>query len=134
MKIISNELVKKIIEVNDLEHYISIVVDYDKEDKYAEMSGEIYDELSKEDFAPNDIEAIRNIIDYEAEEYYIYTADEALECIFPEEQNQMLWNAFSWIESHSKISWLCSFIFSEREYYDYVDNLNNNYIISRIPL
>lgn len=134
---ITNGMVNKINKKHELYNEIRIFVDYEKEAEYSALQSEIYknlQDLSNDEFSCGDIECLLNIVDTESDEYYIYTADEALECVYPEDDFIMLHNAFNWIDSKQQIAWLCNFVFSEKLYYNHVNNLNDNYIISSIPL
>ena len=131
MKVITSELINRITQMNKMYKYISVVVDYDKEEEYSSMRNEIIEDLEKMEFTPKDIDSILNIVDEEeAEQYYIYEPEEIIEMMF--EDNQLLISAFYWIEGKQQVNWLCLNVFHTREYYNAVDNLNDNYIISTV--
>lgn len=140
MIILKKDLVKRIIEVKELDSYISTVVDYFKEEEYSNK----YDSLIKDlqslnyEFTNGDIKAILNIVD-EEKNYYIYDKDTIIEVLFPldDKKNELIVSAYSWIGDTNKIEWIINNVLevpSSRYFYDKVDNLNDNYIISTVMM
>ena len=140
MIILKKDLVKRIIEVKELDSYISTVVDYNKEEEYSNK----YDSLIKDlqslnyEFTNGDIKAILNIVD-EEKNYYIYDKETIIEVLFPldDKKNELIVSAYSWIGDTNKIEWIINNVLevsSSRYFYDKVDNLNDNYIISTVMM
>ena len=104
---LNKDLAKRIIEVKELDSYISTVVDYYKEEEYSNK----YDEVVKD----------------------------IIEVLFPldDKQNELIVSAYSWIGDTNKIDWIINNVLevpSSRYFYDKVDNLNDNYIISTVMM
>ena len=140
MIILKKDLVKRIIEVKELDSYISTVVDYNKEEEYSNK----YDSLIKDlqslnyEFTNGDIKAILNIVE-EEKNYYIYDKDTIIEVLFPldDKKNELIVSAYNWIGDTNKIEWIINNVLevpSSRYFYDKVDNLNDNYIISTVMM
>ena len=137
---LNKDLAKRIIEVKELDSYISTVVDYNKEEEYSNK----YDSLIKDlqslnyEFTNGDIKAILNIVD-EEKNYYIYDKETIIEVLFPldDKKNELIVSAYSWIGDTNKIEWIINNVLevpSSRYFYDKVDNLNDNYIISTVMM
>lgn len=138
MIVISSELVNEINKMKEIEEYISIVVDYKKEEEYIDIREKVLKDIQNlnSEFTGNDIGDILKIIDKEADEYYLYESDEVVEAIFPQDENNnnYIHSAFQWINSDNKIAWLINCVLTEKEHYNAIDNVNDNYIISSILL
>ena len=63
--IIKKDLAKRIMEVKELDSYISTVVDYSKEEEYSNKYDLLFRDLQNlnESFTNGDIRAILNIVD-----------------------------------------------------------------------
>lgn len=138
MIVISSELVNRINKMKEMEEYISIVVDYKKEEEYIDIREKVLEDIKNlnSEFTGNDIGDILKIIDKEADEYYLYESDEVVEAMFPQDENNnnYIHSAFAWINSDNKIAWLLNCVLTEKEHYNAIDNVNDNYIISSILL
>ena len=132
------ELAKEVKKVHD---YIMIIVDYDKEEKYSNLLNELNNELYKLDkennLSPNDKDAIIQVLQEseDIQELYLYDSDEIIEVLFPDtiKKNSIIQSAYNWIESSKKIEWLIMNVFeapSSKEWYNVIDNINDDYIIS----
>ena len=96
---LKKDLAKRIIEVKELNSYISTVVDYSKEEEYSNK----YDSLIKDiqslnsEFTNGDIKAILNIVD-EEKNYYIYDKETIMEILFPldDKKNELIVSAYTW--------------------------------------
>lgn len=132
------ELAKEVKKIHD---YIMIIVDYDKEEKYSNLLNELSNELYKldkeNDLSPNCKDAIIQVLQEseDIQELYLYDSDEIIEVLFPDtiKKNLIIQSAYNWIESSKKIEWLIMNVFeapSSKEWYNVIDNINDNYIIS----
>lgn len=139
MIILNEELTKRIIEVNKLGGYIDIVYDPEKEEEYSKNMQLIKDLLLlNNNLTLGDVNSIINIVE-EEKEYYIYDKDEIIEELFPagSKKNDLIISAYNWIGDTNKIDWIINNVLevpSNKYFYDKVDNLNNNYIISTVRL
>ena len=137
---LNKDLAKRIIEVKELDSYISTVVDYNKEEEYANKYNLLVKDLQSlnDEFTNGDIKGILNIVE-EEKNYYIYDKDEIIEELFPagSKKNDLIISAYNWIGDTNKIDWIINNVLevpSNKYFYDKVDNLNNNYIISTVRL
>ena len=137
---LNKDLAKRIIEVKELDSYISTVVDYNKEEEYSNKYNEVVKDLQSlnNEFTNGDIKGILNIVE-EEKNYYIYDKDSIIEVLFPldDKKNELIVSAYSWIGDTNKIEWIINNVLevsSSRYFYDKVDNLNDNYIISTVMM
>ena len=126
MIILKKDLAKRIIEV--------------KEEEYSNKYDSLIKDLQSlnDKFTNGDIKAILNIVD-EEKNYYIYDKDTIIEVLFPldDKKNELIASAYSWIGDTNKIEWIINNVLevpSSRYFYDKVDNLNDNYIISTVMM
>ena len=124
--IIKKDLAKRIIEVKELDSYISTVVDYNKEEEYSNKYDEVVKDLQNlnYEFINGDIKAILNIVE-EEKNYYIYDKDEIIEVLFPldDKKNELIVSAYSWIGDTNKIEWIINNVLevpSSKYFYDKV--------------
>lgn len=134
MNRVTSELIKKIAEMKKVRDYIHLIVDYKKEEEYEKLFEEVYDAIKKinNDFSPNEIKQLIDIVDMETNEYIIYDKDEIIELMFPPQTraNRIIQSAYNWIESTQKINWLVNNVFCDNKYYDSIFNLNDNFIVA----
>ena len=140
MIILKKDLVKRIIEVKELDSYISTVVDYNKEEEYSNKYDLLVKDLQSlnDEFTNGDIKSILNIVE-EEKNYYIYDKETIIEVLFPldDKKNELIVSAYNWIGDTNKIEWIINNVLevpSSRYFYDKVDNLNDNYIISTVMM
>ena len=137
---LNKDLAKRIIEVNKLGGYIDIVYDLRKEEEYSNLRNQLIKDIYSlsDNLTLGDVNAIINIVE-EEKEYYIYDKDEIIEELFPagSKKNDLIISAYNWIGDTNKIDWIINNVLevpSNKYFYDKVDNLNNNYIISTVRL
>lgn len=130
---INKELSGKIVKLEEVRSYISVVVDYKKEEEYINLQNDITKELEtiSDNFTPKDIDAIINIID-EPQTYYLYNTDDIIETLFPLEVGKSVFvkSAYYWIEEKNRIEWIVNNVLCDNKYYNIIDNVNDNYIIA----
>lgn len=137
---INKELSQKIINLKKLKDYIALFIDYKKESEYSNLLQEVTNDIQliNGNFSPKDIDSIINIVEA-PQIYYLYDTDDIVETLFPEgsKKNNYIKSAYYWIDLKKRIEWIINCVLevpSNKKYYDKVDNVNNNYIISSIKL
>ena len=132
---ISKELVKKINVMVELRDYLSIVVDYKKEAELSDLLIELNTKLYSlsNDFTNKDINCLINCLASENEQdFYLYDSDLIIETLFPagSKKNSIIQSAYYWMDSKERIRWIVNNVLCDNKYYNIIDNVNNNYILS----
>lgn len=132
---ISKELVKKINVMVELRDYISIVVDYKKEAELSDLLTELNKELNSlcNDFTNKDINCLISCLAGENEQdFYLYDSDLIIETLFPagSKINSIIQNAYYWMDNKERIRWIINNVLCDNKYYNIIDNINDNYILS----
>ena len=144
---IDKEIINNMVEVYNLEKYLRIIVDYEKEYELVKKKRNIVTQLEKIYNTNtidtliqvvNDIDNINNI-----EQLYIYEPDEIIDVFFDDTinisfKNNIITSLFYWLENdQTKARWIESNLFclaSNKKLYDKIFNVNDNYFLSTINL
>lgn len=147
---INKELSEKIIKLEKVHSYISVVVDYKKEEEFSNLQNEITSDVENtfannfENYTNNDIAALINAIDQPIE-YFLYSSDDIIETLFPAhnyysadvKKNHYIQSAYNWIEEKKRIDWIINNVLevpSSKKFYGNIENINDNYILSTMEL
>lgn len=136
---INKELVQKINGFEQLKNYLNAVVDYEKEEQLNVLHCEIFVELQimNNNFTDRDIsQLIAVLTDEEANDFYLYDNEEIIEVLFPSigKKNCIIQNAYYWIDSKSRIEWIINNVLCDNKYYEIINNINDNYLLSKEKL
>lgn len=141
---INTEVAAKIVKLKEINSYITLFVDYKKEEEYSNLQEEVFKEIENifssnfETYTNRDITGIIDSID-DIKEYYLYSRDDIIEVLFPSDikYHKLLKSAYYWIEEKNRIEWIINNVLevpSSKKYYGNVENINDNYILSAIKL
>ncbi len=130
---INKELSTKIIELEVLRSHIALIADYKKEEEYFNLHESINNSIQaiNSEFTPKDISKIVYIID-ESIEYFLYSSDSIIEVLFPggTKKNGLIQSAYNWIDEKNRINWIINNVLCDNKFYEVINNVNDNYIIS----
>ena len=141
---IDKKIINNMVDIYNLEKYLRIIINYEKEDELTRKKRNLVTQFSN--FyntntidtliqVVNDIDNINNI-----EQLYIYEPDEVMYIFFDNStfKNNIIINLFNWLENdQTKVKWIESNLFclaSNRKLYDKIFNINDNYFLSTINL
>lgn len=133
---ITEEIIKNIKKLEDLNSYISVIVDYKKEEEYTNLFTELHrsiEEINPE-FTPGDISAIWGAVEGYTKEMYLYTYSDILEMFYG--GNKILKASLEWLDVKTRVAFLlANGKLAENSYLnDLLVNINDNYIASPIKL
>ena len=145
---IDKKIINNMVDIYNLENYLKIIINYEKEDELIRKKRNLVTQLEKTSSnfyntntidtliqIVNDIDNINNI-----EQLYIYEPDEVMYIFFNNStfKNNIIINLFDWLENdQTKVKWIEANLFclaSNRKLYDKIFNINDNYFLSTINL
>lgn len=133
---ITEEMISNIKKLEELNSYISIVVDYKKEETYSNMFSELHTAIEKLNplFTPGDISGLFQSVESYTKELYLYTYSEILDIFYC--GNSILKSSVEWMAENNRIDFLLlNGKLAENAYLnDLLVNINNSYIASPIKL
>ena len=84
-------------------------------------------------FTNKDISSLINCLAGEnGQDFYLYDECDIIETLFPagSKKNSIIQSAYYWIDSKERIKWVINNILCDNKYYNIIDNINDNYILS----
>lgn len=143
---IDKEIINNMVDIYNLEKYLNIIINYEKEDELVRKKRNLVAQFS--DFYNTNtidtlIQVVNNCIDNinNIDQLYIYEPDEVMNIFFNDNstfKNNIIINLFDWLENdQTKVNWIECNLFclaSNRKLYDKVFNINDNYFLSTIDL
>lgn len=133
---ITEEMINKVKKLEELNSYISIVVDYEKEAEFADSYANLHDAIESlnPEFTPGDRNSILGAVESYTKELYLYTYSEILDIFYC--GNSMLSSAIEWIDAKNRVNYLLlNGKLADNAYLnDLLVNINDNYIASPIKL
>ena len=144
---INKEIINSMVEVYKLEKYLNIIVDYEKEDELTRKKRNLVTQFSNF-YNTNTIDTLIQVVNEidninDIEQLYIYEPDDIIDVFFDDTinisfKNNIITSLFYWLENdQTKVRWIEYNLFclaSNKELYDKVFNVNDNYFLSTIDL
>lgn len=143
---INKKIINNMVDIYNLEKYLNIIINYEKEDELVRKKRNLVAQFS--DFYNTNtidtlIQVVNNCIDNinNIDQLYIYEPDEVMNIFFNDNstfKNNIIINLFDWLENdQTKARWIECNLFclaSNRKLYDKIFNVNDNYFLSTIDL
>lgn len=143
---IDKEIINNMVDIYNLEKYLNIIVNYEKEDELVRKKRNLvtqFNNFYNTNTIDTLIQVVNNCIDNinNIDQLYIYEPDEVMNIFFNDNstfKNNIIINLFDWLENdQTKVNWIECNLFclaSNRKLYDKVFNINDNYFLSTIDL
>lgn len=143
---IDKEIINNMVDIYNLEKYLNIIINYEKEDELVRKKRNLvtqFNNFYNTNTIDTLIQVVNNCIDNinNIDQLYIYEPDEVMNIFFFDNstfKNNIIVNLFNWLENdQTKARWIESNLFclaSNRKLYDKIFNINDNYFLSTIDL
>lgn len=143
---IDKEIINNMVDIYNLEKYLNIIINYEKEDELVRKKRNLvtqFNNFYNTNTIDTLIQVVNNCIDNinNIDQLYIYEPDEVMNIFFFDNstfKNNIIVNLFNWLENdQTKVRWIESNLFclaSNRKLYDKIFNINDNYFLSTINL
>ena len=141
---IDKKIINNMVDIYNLENYLKIIINYEKEDELTRKKRNLVTQFSNF-YNTNTIDTLIQVVNdidniNDIEQLYIYEPDEVIYIFFNNStfKNNIIINLFDWLENdQTKVKWIESNLFclaSNRKLYDKIFNINDNYFLSTINL
>lgn len=143
---IDKEIINNMVDIYNLEKYLNIIINYEKEDELVRKKRNLvtqFNNFYNTNTIDTLIQVVNNCIDNinNIDQLYIYEPDEVMNIFFFDNstfKNNIITSLFYWLDSdQTKVRWIESNLFclaSNRRLYDKIFNINDNYFLSTINL